>query len=58
MFYRFNRSKALQVGISAMVNLVRTRIRCNSCLYANGIELPSILALLCCCSYLLVWFCV
>jgi len=58
VYYRFNRNRALQVGITTMVSLVRTSIQWISCWYANGTELPSILVVLFCCSYLLVgWFC-
>jgi hypothetical protein len=46
MFYRFNRNRALQVGIRDMVSLVRTSIRWISCVYSNGIEVPSVLVVL------------
>jgi len=45
----------LQCGIKAMSVLSRPEPGDFSCLYANGIELPSILISLCCCSYLLVY---
>jgi hypothetical protein len=47
VFYRFNRNRALQVGIRAVVS---------PCPDAIGNELLSMLVLLCCCSYLLVGF--
>ena len=55
-YYRFNRNRVLHVGIRVVVSLVRTSIRWILYWYANGHGLPSVLVLLCCCSYLLVGF--
>jgi hypothetical protein len=38
----------------SVLSRLTTSIRDFSCLYANGSGLPSVLVLLCCCSYLLV----
>jgi hypothetical protein len=56
VFYRLNRNRALQVGIRAWLVLSGLVSVEFSCSYANGNGLPSVLVLLCCCSYLLVVF--
>jgi len=57
VIYRFNRNKALYVGIRAMSVLSGPRPGELPIVFKWYIELPSILVVLfCCCSYLLVGF--
>jgi len=57
MIYRFNRNKALQVGITTMSVLSGPKLGELPIVFEWYIELPLILVVLfCCCSYLLVSF--